>query len=241
MSNVVLSQFAYEKIREMIRESKLSAGMKVSESKLANLLGVSRTPVREAIRQLQSEGLLYQIPQSGTYVSRPGRREIAEIYDVRMALEDRAILRGGPRLTHEQIDQLSQHYQRMHGIFVEFLESGKPTLQGTPLRSFLEADMAFHLVIFEAADNQTAIKIFLDVQMRNRGFGDQSHRRDEKHLRAVLHSHAAILRALQIQDIPEARLKMEEHLQNSLRDALENFDRLPLPPSRSTDHPDSVT
>jgi len=213
----------------MFLEHRFSAGMKISETKLAKELGISRTPIREAIRQLETEGLLYQVAHSGTYISSPGRREIAEIYDVRQALEGQAIEKAVPRLKHEDLQRMSELYQQMHQVVVDFRKSGAPVLEGEPLRSFLMADMAFHLVIFQAADNLTAIKIYTDVQMRNRAFGDQSHRRDERHLTSVLQSHADILRALQQQDAETAKAHMTVHIRNSLMDALSTFDEMPAP------------
>lgn len=230
MSSVALSQFAYERIRAMFREQRIRPGMKISETKLAKELGMSRTPIREAIRQLQIEGLLYQVPQSGTYVSQPGRREIAEIYEVRLALEVQAVAKAVPRLRHEDLERLVELYQQMHEHVVQFRETGEATLEGERLRQFLAADMAFHLVIFEAADNRTAIKIYTDVQMRNRAFGDYSHRRDMRHLTSVLQSHSKILRAFQRQDVDAAKQSMSEHIENSLRDALDTFDQMPVLP-----------
>jgi DNA-binding GntR family transcriptional regulator len=229
MQTVALSQLAYERIRTMFREYRVQPGMKISETRLARELGMSRTPIREAIRKLQSEGLLYQVPQSGTYVAQPGRREIAEIYEIRLALEAQAVVKAVPRLKHEDLERLCQLYREMHEHVVLFRNEAKPAMEGERLRRFLAADMAFHLVIFEAADNRTAIKIYTDVQMRNRAFGDHSHRRDLRHLTSVLQSHADILRALQRQDAEAAKHHMTEHIQNSLRDALDTFDRMPAP------------
>ncbi|WP_459554325.1 GntR family transcriptional regulator [Lacunimicrobium album] len=224
---IALSQLAYSRIRNMLRDGKISTGMKISEGKLAKELGFSRTPVRDAIRRLQNEGLVYQVPQSGTYVSRPGRREIAEIYDVRLALECRAIERTAMRISHEHLDQLSQFYQTMFRYVAEFRDSKQTILTGEPLSGFLKADLEFHLVIFEAADNHIATKIYNDVQMRNRAFGDQSHHRDLRHLTSVLTAHANILTALQNQDAVEARKFMASHIEDSLRDALTTFDQIP--------------
>lgn len=229
MSSIALSKVAYERIRQMFLEHRFSAGMKISESKLAKELGISRTPIREAIRQLETEGLLYQVAHSGTYISQPGRREISEFYEVRQALEVLAIEKAVPRLKHEDLERLAQLYQAMHQEVRAFRQSGQPVLAGEPLRRFLTADMAFHLVIFQAADNLTAIKIYTDVQMRNRAFGDQSHRRDDRHLTTVLQFHSDILRALQQQDIEAARTNMTAHIRSSLRDALTMFDQMPAP------------
>jgi len=224
---MALSQTAYDRIRVMFREHRIHPGMKISETKLAKELGMSRTPIREAIRKLQSEGLLYQVPQSGTYVSQPGRRDIAEIYEVRLALEVQAVAKAVPRLKHEDLEHLSRLYQEMHDHVARFREQDASALAGEALRQFLCADMAFHLVIFEAADNLIAIKIYTDVQMRNRAFGDSSHHRDLRHLTSVLQSHADILRAFQRQDVEAARRHMTTHIENSLRDALDTFDAVP--------------
>lgn len=225
-----LSKIAYTRIREMVQDGRISPGIKISETRLAKELGISRTPVREAIRQLQLEGLMYQVPQSGTYVSRPGRREIAEIYDVRVALELQAVTKAVPRLSHEQLEEISQLYLTMYQHYNEFCESGKKVLLGEKLKSFLTADMDFHLVIFKAADNQTAIKIYTDVQIRTRAFGDHSHFRDQNHLKQVLTSHHKILQSLQQEDVVAARQAMQEHIENSLKDALVQFDRMPEAP-----------
>jgi len=227
MSSVALSRFAYDRIREMFLNHRFSAGMKISETKLAKELGISRTPVREAIRQLQMEGLLYQVAQSGTYISSPGRREISEIYEVRLALEVQAIGKAATRLRREELDELSRLLTEMEAYVSQFQKDKAKSLIGEPLRRFLLADMNFHLTIFQAADNQTAIKIYSDVQMRNRAFGDRSHRRDQRHLDSVLNSHTKILQALQREDETAAKESMAEHIENSLRDALDTFDHTP--------------
>ncbi|HVJ66480.1 MAG TPA: GntR family transcriptional regulator [Caulifigura sp.] len=229
MSSVALSKQVYDRMRQMFLEHRFTAGMKISETKLAKELGISRTPVREAIRQLENEGLLYQVAHSGTYITVPGRREISEIYEIRQALEVQAIEKAITRLKHEDLEQLSSLYQQMHQEVVAFRQSAAPVLAGDPLHRFLAADLSFHLVIFQAADNLTAIKMYTDVQMRNRGFGDQSHRRDERHLTSVLQSHSDILVAMQRQDVEAARQAMTVHIRNSLRDALSTFDEMPAP------------
>jgi len=75
-----LNSRAYEYIRGMLVSNQIAAGERLSEARLASELGVSRTPVREAIRQLCSDGVLYQVPSSVTFVAIPGRPEIIESY-----------------------------------------------------------------------------------------------------------------------------------------------------------------
>ena len=81
-----LSDVAYRHISKKLVSGELVAGQKLSEQTIAAECGISRTPVREAVRRLTEEGLLYQIPSSGTYVARPDRRQLIDAFDVRMAL-----------------------------------------------------------------------------------------------------------------------------------------------------------
>ena len=90
-----LSQIAYQKIRQRLFASDFHAEDRISETVLASQLGISRTPVREAIRRLQNEGLLHQIPRKGTFVVQPDRDELIETYDVRRALECMAARKAG--------------------------------------------------------------------------------------------------------------------------------------------------
>jgi DNA-binding GntR family transcriptional regulator len=71
-----LSDIAYRLITKKLMAGDLVAGQKISEQKIATECGISRTPVREAVRRLIEEGLLYQIPSSGTYVARVDRRQL---------------------------------------------------------------------------------------------------------------------------------------------------------------------
>ena len=82
-----LSDKAYRSITKKLLSAELVPGQKISEQQLASECGISRTPVREAIRRLTEEGVLYQIPSSGTYVSRVDRHHLTDAYEVRMALE----------------------------------------------------------------------------------------------------------------------------------------------------------
>ena len=82
-----LSDTAYAYIEEKLARRAFRAGQKVSEHRLARELGISRTPVREAIDRLKNEGLLVQLASSGTFAVEPTRRQIVEMYEVRMALE----------------------------------------------------------------------------------------------------------------------------------------------------------
>src|SRR5262245_15044729 len=92
-----LVQRAYEHIQEAILSGHLPAGSVVSEAVLAKSLGISRTPVGEAIRQLAREGLVQQVPRYGTIVKPIDRRELIELYEMRAALESYAAARAAEK------------------------------------------------------------------------------------------------------------------------------------------------
>src|SRR5438105_3197888 len=89
MLRTSLAQKAYEHLQEGIFSGRLRAGTVISEEALAKELGISRTPVGEAIRQLAGEGLVEQVPRYGTIVKPLDRRELQELYEIRDALRDR--------------------------------------------------------------------------------------------------------------------------------------------------------
>ena len=222
-----LSQLAYRNIRQRLLDASLSAGDKVSEASIAREIGVSRTPVREAIRQLQNEGVLYQIPSSGTFIAEPDRSQVIEAYEVRQALECFAAGKATRRMTPKQRIELSFLCEKMHVSIIAFRDSGEAILDGELLQSFLTADLAFHLLLLRAADNQSALKIVADTHVRNRVFGYRTHQRDLHHLAWVWLVHARIARAVRRRDPKQARYWMRRHIRLSLRDALEAFDRQP--------------
>lgn len=224
MSSVGLGQVAYQKIREMFQESNVYPGMKITESTLAKQLGMSRTPVREAIRQLQMEGFVYQVPQRGTYVSKPGRREIAEVFDIRMALEVQAAAKAATQMSHEQLEKLAELHEWMCAQSDKSVKNGDAILDGKELELYLAADKEFHLLIFIAADNRMATKIFTDIQLKNRFFGDRSHHRDPPHMAHALEAHRRILQALQQRDSIAASRCVAQHITDSLQGAIFEFD-----------------
>ncbi|MBC7077623.1 MAG: GntR family transcriptional regulator, partial [Synergistales bacterium] len=91
--NADLRQIVYQKIRDAIVTGLIKPGEKLSEVELADKLAVSRTPVREAIRQLTQSGLVELIPRKGAYVRKLTAEDISDFYDVRLALELLAIER----------------------------------------------------------------------------------------------------------------------------------------------------
>src|SRR4051812_42958125 len=132
-----LAQLAYEHLQEQLWSGGLSAGDKISEARLAAGLGMSRTPVREAIRRMETEGMVTQIASSGTYVTVPERNEIVEAYEVRMAIEGFAVRKATRRMKPAQAIELQKLCDQMRGAIHYFRKSKKPMMAGETLRRYL--------------------------------------------------------------------------------------------------------
>lgn len=233
----ILSDKAYRLITKKLLSAELAPGGKISEQQLASECGISRTPVREAIRRLTEEGVLYQVPSSGTYVARVDRHHLTDAYEVRMALECFAVERAVKNLTRESRQELRRLCDEMHGIIVKMRKKKQNVLDGAPLVAFLSADLSFHLLLLQAAGNRLALKIVSSAYQRNQFFGHHSHRRDLHHLAWVWMHHAKIERAVRRADPRSAKHWLKTHITRSLTDALAAFDEAAARASESARDP----
>lgn len=219
-----LSDIAYRHITKKLMTPEMVAGQKISEQQIASECGISRTPVRQAVRQLIEEGLLYQVPRSGTYVSFISRSQIIEAYEVRMAVECFLIEKAVRNLTLANRQDLRRLCEEMHDTIRRSRDKGATLLDETLIIPFLKADLSFHLILLHAAKNQTAIKIVTNAYQRNQFFGHHSHRRDLQHLAWAWRYHAKIEKAIRLGDVERARKALRDHITRSMNDALKQFD-----------------
>lgn len=215
-----LNETAYAHICQLLIDNQLSPNKRISEQYIAKTLGISRTPVREAIRRLREEGVLQQIPSSGTYLRTPDTESIQEIYEIREALECFLIKKSVPLMTNRDFKQIRQHYLEMKKAVSEMQSKGQPFLTGDPLTRFLKADWAFHRLLVEPSGNQQALKVLDEIQLRGCVFGVRSHRRNSEHLTRVLHLHRQIARAVSKGNPGAAAHWLRTHIRESRRDAL---------------------
>jgi DNA-binding GntR family transcriptional regulator len=219
-----LAQRAYQYLQEQLWCGVLTPGAKVSETRLAGEIGMSRTPVREAIRRMENEGLITQVPSSGTFVAVPTRAEIVEAYEVRMAIESFAVRKAVQRMKPVQLLELQKLCDQMLAAIRDFRDSKKEIMTGGPLRRYLNADLAFHLLLLKAADNHRALTIFGDVQLISSVFGCRSHRRDLHHVAWVWRYHARVARAVRRRDADAAQRHLARHMQESMNAAVDAYD-----------------
>lgn len=219
-----LGELAYQRLQQKLWNGELSPGDKLSESRLAAELGMSRTPLREAIRRLEKEGVLQQVASSGTFVKLPDRSAIVEAYEVRIAIECFAVQKAARRMKPAQVKQLQKLCDQMLAAIRAFRDSGRSSMRGRALQSYLTADINFHLLLLQAADNQRAMGIYCDVNLLSSIFGCRSHERDLHHVAWVWLQHARVARAVRRRD-PQAALRaLERHMRSSMEAALEAYE-----------------
>ena len=144
-----LSGQAYKKVKAMILSKKLLPGQKIVQDKLAEELGISRTPLRSALQILEAESLVESIPRRGMIVKEFSNEEIIEIYDCRIALESTAVRLFTEKATTSDIIKLKT-------IFQPFLKE-KKTID--PI-AYKKADIQFHNTIIKKCGNSFLYKLF---------------------------------------------------------------------------------
>jgi DNA-binding GntR family transcriptional regulator len=125
-------------LRDAILAGKLRPGSRVRQEELASEFGISRIPVREALRQLESEGLVILVPNSGAWISRLDRAECIEIYKIRERLEPLALQESSVNLSASQLETLEDLVDRIEA--------------SDDADEFLRLDREFHLLSYEGAD-----------------------------------------------------------------------------------------
>lgn len=220
-----LSQKAYEHLQEELIRGRWGLNERISEKSVADELGISRTPVREAIRKMISEGLLYQVPSSGTFVTKPDRQSIIEMFEVRLALEGMAAGKAVELIRAPEVRELQRQFQIMRNASRKFRDSGEEAMGGDVLERFLTADRAMHKTLLDVADNRMASNIVHNGRIQALIYGIRSYKRDLHHISITLRAHGKLLHAIRQRDGGLARQVMESHVRNSMRDALRAYDQ----------------
>ncbi|WP_425399427.1 GntR family transcriptional regulator [Aeoliella sp.] len=234
------SQLAYAAIRERITSGELASGAMVSEAAIAKELGLSRTPVGEALRRLSHEGLVDQIPRYGTVVRSLSQEDLRELFEIRQALEGMAAAKAADRITAEVLEELELLCVAIDTEITSAQSSGATALEGEALNRFLAADMAFHMLIISSARNRR----LGDILEQTRSISSMFYARRGVHsLQRVIDAndwHRKILAALVARDSARASELVINHIQHSCDQSLRSEDNgdapinlgtLNLPPS----------
>ena len=222
-----LTRRAYEHLRLGILRGQFAEGSVVSEASLARELGISRTPVGEAVRQLVGEGLMDQVPRFGTIVKAIGREELVELYEMREALEGYAAGRAAERISEASLRRLDEYTAVMARIARDAAAQEAEDLDEATLRRFLAADFAFHMHVLGAAGNKRLLKTVHDMRTISRIFRLRRARHSPSIVSSAAAFHGDILAALRGRDGERASRLMTDHIRAGKLETLASLDREP--------------
>jgi len=198
------SDYVYNQLRGRIIDKSLKPGQRLPEVKIATEMGVSRTPVREALRRLSAEGLVRVIPNSGARVSSPTASEMESAYAVREYLESLSVnlacKNGLDRRTMERME--------------EILSEEETAFNERNLDAFLDGNNSFHRLLAEASRNSVLSEYIDNIMLRTNVYILFYDPFDEKENYSTS-EHRAILRAIAKRDIDGAERLIREHLSHS--------------------------
>ena len=185
------------------------------EIQLANKLGVSRTPIREAIRKLELEGLVLMIPRKGAEVAQITEKSLRDVLEVRRALENLAVQLACLRMSPQTLADLKAAARAFEEI-----------LGGEDVTAVAEADVAFHDVIYMATDNQRLISLLNNLREQMYRYRVEYLKKKECH-KQLLWEHQEIIRAIEAGEIDVATKITEQHIDNQVEavsDALRHLE-----------------
>lgn len=220
MNVSTLRQIAYERLQHMIASGEILPDQPLPEVALAKALGMSRTPVREALRQMEMDGVLDYAPHFGAVVRKIGHDELAEMYSVREALESLAAAEAASRIGPAELEQLAACHGKMCELSRQASVSARGVLEGEPLRDFIAADMEFHRIVVEASGNRLMMKILGTTRLLQQIFKLTNWVYDERALAEANRFHEKILKSLEAHDAKAARRWTANAMRVSKRNAL---------------------
>jgi DNA-binding GntR family transcriptional regulator len=215
---------AYFHIQQKIAGRELSAGSAISEVALAAELGLSRTPVHEALRQLLGEGLLEEDSSGSIAVVRLSRQDFVELYELRLVLEAHAVSKIAKRsFADNERERLQALAAEIKTLRDQLIKSGKKNLNDAQMRQFEMADISFHTFLLSIAENTAALKFFNKVRYLIRAFAARHAGHNAELLARVHNEHLNIIRALTDGDAEKAVHVVSQHIQTSQQERLQEY------------------
>lgn len=197
-----LRDVVFNTLRQAILKGELAPGERLMEISLAERLGVSRTPIREAIRKLELEGLVLMIPRKGAEVAKISEKNLRDVLEVRRSLEELATELACQRMSEEEIVLLEVSQE----AFRIAIASGDAMV-------IAETDEKYHDIIYFGTGNIRLIQMLNNLR-------EQMYRyrleyiKDEDKRQVLLIEHEHILKAIKCRHVKEAKDAIREHIDN---------------------------
>lgn len=200
----LVSNFVTDSMRADILAGRLRPGERLRQEEIAVQYGTSRIPVREALQQLESEGLVVLVPNSGAWIPKLDRNECVEIYKIRERLEPLAIAESTPNLPVEIIERLERMAEQLE--------------KTSDLEEFLRVDRDMHLLSYTAAPMPTLVatieRFWNSTQHYRRAFASIS---DKAGMRVVHDEHRLLVDAIRSRDGERAAAILHGHIRRTRR------------------------
>ena len=200
-----LRDVVFNTLRQAILRGELKPGERLMEIQLANKLGVSRTPIREAIRKLELEGLVLMIPRRGAEVAEITEKSLRDVLEVRDALEVLCVDLACDRISDEDIESLK-----------EAAKEFELALQGGDVTEYAEADVKFHDIIYHATENQKLIQLLYNLREQMYRYRVEYLKRKEVH-KILLEEHEHIIECIEKKDKEAAKIAISTHIENQAK------------------------
>jgi DNA-binding GntR family transcriptional regulator len=198
-----LREVVFESLREAIIQGILRPGERMMELQLADELGVSRTPVREAIRKLELEGFVVMVPRKGAYVAGITDKDIIDVFEVRAALESLAAGLAAQRITEEEMEKLERSMVQISEIATS-----------ADIHALVHEDTQFHEIIYRASRNQRLTLILTNLQDVIQRFRLTTLSRPGR-TREALEEHRQLVEAISERNAELAQRLAWEHIENA--------------------------
>ena len=197
-----LRDVVFNTLRQAILKGELAPGERLMEIQLAEKLGVSRTPIREAIRKLELEGLVLMIPRKGAEVARISEKSMRDVLEVRRSLEELAIELACERMTEEDFKELDLAQNAF-----------KKAVAGGTAMEIAETDEAYHDIIYNSTGNTRLVQILNNLR-------EQMYRyrleyvKDEANYKRLIAEHRVIYEAIRDRDRQTGAEAIKNHIDN---------------------------
>jgi len=206
-----LRELVLEALREAIFNGVFQPRERLMEIQIAEELGVSRTPVREALRKLELEGFIVMVPRKGAYVADLSLKDIEDVFEIRIALEGLAASLSAERITDEELEIMER-------LLVEKAEA----IKSMNMEKLIEVDTQFHEIIYRSSRNERLSNIISNLREQIQRFRTTSLAYPGRMQRS-LEEHRSIVEAIQARDPVLAKQLVQEHIENAEHTLLETL------------------
>ncbi|MCT4633471.1 MAG: GntR family transcriptional regulator [Firmicutes bacterium] len=200
-----LGEIVFEYLRNLILEGELKPGERLMEINLAEQLGVSRTPVREAIRKLEKEKFVEMIPRKGAYVAELTTKDAIDVLEIRKLLEGHAAYLASQNMTSEEIE-----------ILKEILDNFDGALNKMDRQGMIDFDNSFHDEIFKSTNNEKLIEIVQSLHDQFQRFRLNYFNEHDDYYE-LQRNHKLIYESIKNREPEDARFHSEAHIEQLIR------------------------